>query len=94
MVTQPTDPFDEAVGMICIGACGATGFVWSISGGGVLDFLWSAPLTLPLGLILLHFLMDFIFQSDWMALNKSKEWWPLIWHVVVYSTGFGWCLGW
>lgn len=33
----------------------------------------------------LHFVGDFIAQSDWMAQNKSKKFWPLWIHVSVYS---------
>lgn len=40
-----------------------------------------------------HFLGDFILQSDWMALGKSKSWKPLLAHTSVYSLCFLW-LGW
>jgi hypothetical protein len=36
----------------------------------------------------LHFLADFVFQSDWMAQNKSKDWFALFTHVMVYMTVF------
>ncbi len=47
-------------------------------------------LTIPISLLILHFLGDFILQSDWMALNKSnlKNPLPLLAHVLVYSTCF------
>lgn len=32
-----------------------------------------------------HFVADFICQSDWMAQNKSKEFYPLAVHIAVYS---------
>ncbi len=32
-----------------------------------------------------HFVADFLCQSDWMALNKSKRWDALGVHVLVYS---------
>jgi len=32
-----------------------------------------------------HFVADFICQSDWMALNKSKRWDALAWHVGAYT---------
>lgn len=35
-------------------------------------------------LLVAHFVGDFICQSDWMALNKSKSWDALAWHVAVY----------
>lgn len=34
----------------------------------------------------LHFIADFIFQTDWMAINKSKSLWPLSAHILVYAT--------
>lgn len=41
----------------------------------------------PALLILLtaHFVGDFLLQSNWMALNKSKRWWPLTCHAFVYA---------
>ena len=36
-------------------------------------------------LMLLHFIGDFICQTDDMALGKSKKWTPLLEHVLVYS---------
>lgn len=45
-------------------------------------------LTLPLSLLILHFLGDFILQSNWMALGKSKSWYPLLIHTLVYSACF------
>lgn len=32
-----------------------------------------------------HFIGDFVFQTDWMALNKSKRNWPLTVHILVYT---------
>lgn len=49
--------------------------------------------SLPLSILILHFLGDFLLQSDWMALNKSKHWDPLIIHAAIYSLCFlawGW----
>lgn len=36
-------------------------------------------------LLFFHFVADFLFQNDWMALNKSKNNIPLATHVFVYS---------
>lgn len=47
-------------------------------------------MTIPLSLLVLHFVGDFLLQSDWMALNKSKQWRPLLLHTVVYSSCFIW----
>ncbi len=50
-------------------------------------------LNLPLSILFTHFLADFLFQSDWMALNKSKHWDPLVIHGLVYAFCFylgGW----
>lgn len=38
-----------------------------------------------------HFVGDFILQSDWMAVNKSKRWNALALHVAVYAACFWWC---
>jgi len=39
-------------------------------------------------LLSIHFVADFLFQSDWMAVNKSKNWLALTWHAAVYSACF------
>jgi Protein of unknown function (DUF3307) len=52
--------------------------------------------TLPLQLLVLHFVADFMFQNDWMAVNKSKRWDALALHVTIYSAcflGYGWQFG-
>ena len=41
-------------------------------------------LTLIIVLLVAHFVGDFICQSDWMALNKSKRWDALGLHVACY----------
>lgn len=44
-------------------------------------------------IILLHWLADFVFQTDEMAQNKSKSFYWLTTHVFTYSLffcGFGW----
>lgn len=40
-----------------------------------------------------HFVADFLAQSDWMAVNKSKRWDALAVHVLIYSgfvAAFAW----
>ena len=39
------------------------------------------------GVILLHFIFDFVLQSHWMASNKSKNNTALFCHVSVYTIG-------
>jgi len=41
-------------------------------------------LSLIITLLVAHFIGDFVLQSDWMALNKSKRWDALTMHVAVY----------
>ena len=36
-------------------------------------------------LILGHFVGDYLLQNNWMALNKTKKWLPLLVHVALYS---------
>lgn len=45
-------------------------------------------LTLFESFCLVHFLMDWIFQTRWEALNKSKNWVALFVHSLVYTLGF------
>ena len=51
-------------------------------------------LPVPLYLLLTHWIGDFLLQSDWMALNKSKNTWEgsraLFFHVLTYSSCFIW----
>lgn len=51
------------------------------------------PLSVVISLLLLHVVGDFILQSGWMALNKSKHWDPLVLHTSIYSLCF-YPLGW
>lgn len=50
----------------------------------------------PAWALIAHFVGDFLFQSDWMAINKSKHWDVLAIHVVCYTLAFlpFYCLGW
>lgn len=46
-----------------------------------------------LALVTFNFMADFVLQSDWMAINKSKSFLPLLVHVAIYDMcfwGFGW----
>jgi hypothetical protein len=38
--------------------------------------------------LLCHIFGDYILQSDWMALNKSKRTLPCLVHVLLYTAGF------
>lgn len=40
---------------------------------------------LVLWLLTVHFIADFLLQSDWMAVNKSKNLTALTAHILVYS---------
>lgn len=51
------------------------------------------PLTIIIALLAVHFLADFVFQSHWMASQKSTNWLALLVHVLVYGSCFlifGW----
>lgn len=41
--------------------------------------------TTILGALFAHWMSDFVFQSHWMAMNKSKNWTALSAHVTIYS---------
>lgn len=45
---------------------------------------------MPLSLLITHFIGDFLLQSNWMALNKSKNWRALCIHCFCYSLCFFW----
>lgn len=38
--------------------------------------------------LLCHLWGDYILQSDWMAQNKTKAWWPAMVHAALYSFTF------
>ena len=38
--------------------------------------------------LLCHVFADYVIQSDWMALNKSKRSWPCLVHVLLYTSVF------
>ena len=40
---------------------------------------------LALGIILANLVGDYILQSDWMANEKTKRWWPAITHGITYT---------
>lgn len=47
------------------------------------------------GLFFVHWVVDFLAQISWMALNKSKSFLPLFTHCIVYGIGmylFGWII--
>lgn len=38
--------------------------------------------------LLAHLVGDYLLQSDWMAVEKTKRWWPAVAHGVVYTLPF------
>ena len=45
-------------------------------------------------LFAIHFLADFMLQTDWMAKGKSKSLLPLLVHITIYSVCFIPLFGW
>lgn len=43
---------------------------------------------IPLSLLAVHTLADFVFQTNWMGSNKSKNWNALLAHTIIYSLFF------
>lgn len=41
-----------------------------------------------IGVLLAHLVGDYLLQSDWMATNKTKKWWPAWVHAFVYGLPF------
>lgn len=39
-------------------------------------------------LLLAHLIGDYVIQSDWMAQEKTKRWWPAIVHAATYGAPF------
>lgn len=38
--------------------------------------------------LLFHFIGDYLTQTNWMANNKTKSWWPAFVHAFVYTLPF------
>jgi len=38
-----------------------------------------------LGIVLAHLVGDYLIQSDWMAVEKTKRWWPACVHALTYG---------
>lgn len=38
--------------------------------------------------LIAHFVGDYLIQSDWMALEKTKRWWPAVVHATTYGLPF------
>jgi hypothetical protein len=51
-------------------------------------------MTLSLSTMAWHYVADFLLQTDWMAVNKSKRWDALTVHVLIYSLVFTLLYGW
>ena len=41
-----------------------------------------------IGVLLAHLVGDYLLQSDWMATEKTKKWWPAWAHAFVYGLPF------
>lgn len=52
------------------------------------------PEVVSLQMLAAHFVADFLLQTNWMAVNKSKRWDALAAHVAVYSLFFALFWGW
>lgn len=39
----------------------------------------------PLGILLAHAIGDYLIQSDWMAQEKTRRWWPALAHALTYG---------
>lgn len=47
-------------------------------------------MTIPVLWLAVHFVADFVLQSNWMATNKSKRWDALALHCLVYAACWLW----
>ena len=45
-------------------------------------------ISIVISLLFLHWVADFVCQTDWMARNKSQSNWPLFVHCLVYTAVF------
>lgn len=45
-------------------------------------------LTIILGIIIVHYIADFVLQTNWQAINKSKNIFALLIHTMNYSSVF------
>ena len=45
-------------------------------------------ISIIISLLFLHWVADFVCQTDWMARNKSQSNWPLFVHCLVYTMVF------
>ena len=52
------------------------------------------PVLFLITIIILHFISDFIFQTDYIAINKSTSWFVLFDHVTFYIFPFLLVFGW
>lgn len=41
-----------------------------------------------LGILLAHLIGDYVIQSDWMATQKTRRWWPAIAHGLTYTLAY------
>lgn len=45
-------------------------------------------MSVGVGLLLAHLVGDYLIQSDWMANEKTKRWWPAWAHALTYGLPF------
>lgn len=57
--------------------------------------MFHIPMTVEYQIIIIlfvHWVADFLFQTKWMAENKSSQWYPLLAHTITYTFIF-WIAG-